>query len=222
MKKIALLTALVVTSILLVKDASAQPGGVVVYGGGSRPVHVQYTQDQPVVAEDEGYTPQYYEGYVVFYDDQARPCYYADDVLYYVPTDYAYYASLVSWYRTYRPYYLSWYRSYGHRYRGYRQPGWQGRPPRYHGGSPYYGPNGRSQSGYGNRPSHGQPSYGNRPSHNGYRGQGQRSYGNRPSHAGYRGQGQRSYGNRPSHGQPSRSSGRSPGSRGSSSSGRRR
>jgi hypothetical protein len=50
MKKIALLTALIVPSILLVKDASAQPGG-------APPVYVQYPQDQPAAAEDEGYTP---------------------------------------------------------------------------------------------------------------------------------------------------------------------
>jgi hypothetical protein len=74
------------------------------------------------VVEYRGYRPQYYEGYVVYYDSYARPYYYARGVPYYVPRAYVGYGGLVRHYHTYRAVYPHWYARYGVRYRTYYRP----------------------------------------------------------------------------------------------------
>lgn len=78
----------------------------------------------PVVATDveeyQGYRPMYYNGYVVYYDNYARPYYYYGGRVAYIPRGYVGYGALVGHYYAYRPYYAGWYGRYGVRYRSYR------------------------------------------------------------------------------------------------------
>ena len=73
---------------------------------------------EPVVAE--GYTPQYYEGAVVYYDDYGRPFYYNGGAQVWIPPSSPYYSGYVNYYRSYGPAYRRWYSGYGYRYRTYR------------------------------------------------------------------------------------------------------
>ncbi|HEY1954993.1 MAG TPA: hypothetical protein VGH28_05260 [Polyangiaceae bacterium] len=88
---------------------------------------------EPVVAE--GYTPQYYEGAVVYYDDYGRPFVYNNGVQIWIPESSPYYAGYVNYYRSYGPAYRRWYSGYGYRYRGYYRGGGRG----YRGGGYYRG-----------------------------------------------------------------------------------
>jgi hypothetical protein len=86
-----------------------------------------------VPAYSEGgvtYQPQYYDGYVVYYDDGGRPYYYNNGAVYWVPQSSPYYGYYVNHYRYYGPAYRGWYGRYGTSYRG-----WRGAPA-YRGG--YY------------------------------------------------------------------------------------
>lgn len=67
------------------------------------------------------YTPLYYQGYVVYYDEVGRPVYYANGARYYIPAGYVDYGRYAAHYRTHRVHYNRWYRSRGHRYRRYRR-----------------------------------------------------------------------------------------------------
>lgn len=67
------------------------------------------------------YQPQYYDGYVVYYDDYGRPYYYVNGAAYWVPPASPYYGVYVRHWRTYGPAYHRWYVHYGYRYRGYRR-----------------------------------------------------------------------------------------------------
>jgi hypothetical protein len=69
-----------------------------------------------------GYEPQYYDGYVVYYDDVGRPYYYEDGAVVVVPAASSYYVGLVQYGRLHRPEYRRWYADYGWRYRGYHYP----------------------------------------------------------------------------------------------------
>ena len=73
----------------------------------------------PVTAE--GYQPQYYDGYVVYYDGAGRPFYYVNGGIYWVPTTSPFYVGLVDHWRVHRPEYDRWYAHSGGRYRGYRR-----------------------------------------------------------------------------------------------------
>jgi hypothetical protein len=75
--------------------------------------------EPPVVAE--GYTPQYYDGYVVYYDAGGRPFYYVNGGVMWVPPTSPYYVGLVNHWHAYGPAYGRWYGRYGGRYRGYRR-----------------------------------------------------------------------------------------------------
>jgi hypothetical protein len=75
----------------------------------------------PGIAVSVGFTPGYYDGYAVYYDDWGYPYYYTGGVAYYVPRTYVHYDLLA---RHYRPAPLPYYR------RGYVA-------YRYHGGGPY-------------------------------------------------------------------------------------
>jgi hypothetical protein len=76
---------------------------------------------EPAVAE--GYEPQYYNGYVVYYDGVGRPFYYYNGAQMWVPESSPYYYGYVNHWRAYGPAYNRWYAGYGYRYRGYYRPG---------------------------------------------------------------------------------------------------
>lgn len=89
-------------------------------GMSSSGCYVSAAPAEPVVATNY-YTPLYYNGYVVYYDDVGRPVYYAGGVRYYIPPTYVGYNRYVVHYRTHRVHYNRWYGSRGHRYRTYRR-----------------------------------------------------------------------------------------------------
>jgi hypothetical protein len=89
-------------------------------GGGGCAVGVHPVPSY-VSVEGDAYWPMYYDGYVVYYDDDGRPIYYVDGQAHYVPSTYVYYGALVAHYQRYRPYYRRWYRTRGYRYRSYRR-----------------------------------------------------------------------------------------------------
>lgn len=74
------------------------------------------------------YSPQYYDGYVVYYDRAGLPYYYSGGRTNYVPRKYRGYGSLVDHHRVHRPHYDRWHRTRGAKFRSYRHPGH--RPPR--------------------------------------------------------------------------------------------
>lgn len=78
--------------------------------------------------EDEGpppaygeYQPQYYDGYVVYYDGVGRPYYYVNGAVYWVPPGSPFYVGLVNHWRVHRDGYARWYGHHGYRYRAYRR-----------------------------------------------------------------------------------------------------
>lgn len=75
------------------------------------------------IAGDYGWEPQYYDGYVVYYDDVGRPYYYSRGARIFISTGSPYYPRYVRYYRTHRPAYLRWYARHGHQYRGHRLQG---------------------------------------------------------------------------------------------------
>ncbi len=80
-----------------------------------------YVEEQvgpPVVVG--GYAPQYYDGYVVYYDDFGRPYYHANGAVVWISPTVPAYGGLVAHWRAYAPAYRSWYVNYGYRYRAYR------------------------------------------------------------------------------------------------------
>lgn len=102
-------------------------GAVAVLGGCLPPPAVTVRASAPSVAY--GYTPQYYEGYVVYYDNYGQPFYYMNGAPAYIPSTHPQYGVYVSHYNTYRPHYHQWYASHGARYHTYRQPGYAPAPP---------------------------------------------------------------------------------------------
>jgi hypothetical protein len=80
-----------------------------------------YADEGPPAAVAEGYAPQYYDGYVVYYDGAGRPYYYANGVVYWVPATSPFYIGLVNHWHAHGPAYGRWYAHYGYRYRGYRR-----------------------------------------------------------------------------------------------------
>ncbi len=82
------------------------------------PPAVAYEEPPPV---EDGYEPQYYDGYVVYYDDVGRPYYYNGDRTVFVSPNVAIYGSLVGHWRVNRAAYGRWYAHRGPAYRGYRR-----------------------------------------------------------------------------------------------------
>jgi hypothetical protein len=80
------------------------------------------TGPESVVVGDYGYEPQYYNGYMVYYDGMGRPFYYAGGAQFFIAANSPYYAGYVAHYRTYGPAYSRWYSAGGYRYRTYRGP----------------------------------------------------------------------------------------------------
>ena len=75
---------------------------------------------EPAVATNY-YTPQYYNGYVVYYDEVGRPVYYLGGARYYIPSTYVHYNHYMNHYRVHRVHYNRWYGHRGHTYRTYRR-----------------------------------------------------------------------------------------------------
>lgn len=75
---------------------------------------------EPAVATNY-YTPLYYNGYVVYYDEVGRPVYYVGGARYYIPPTYVGYNRYISHYRVHRTHYHRWYGHRGHSYRTYRR-----------------------------------------------------------------------------------------------------
>lgn len=93
----------------------------------SQPHSVAVSAPAPQVAVATNYyTPQYYNGYVVYYNDVGRPYYYYNGSPMYIPETYPNYHVYVTHYHRYRPHYNRWYHSRGHRYHTYRAPGYRG------------------------------------------------------------------------------------------------
>jgi len=78
-----------------------------------------YVEEGPPPAYAYGYDPQYYDGYVVYYDDVGRPYYYMDGAVVWVPVASPLYIGLVSHWRLHAAAYHHWYGHYGYGFRGY-------------------------------------------------------------------------------------------------------
>jgi hypothetical protein len=76
-----------------------------------------------VAVGNYGYEPQYFNGYMVYYDGAGRPFYYMGGAQVWIPPTSPYYAGYVGHYRAYGPAYARWYAGAGYRYQGYRGPG---------------------------------------------------------------------------------------------------
>jgi hypothetical protein len=70
---------------------------------------------------DTSYQPQYYDGYVVYYDGVGRPYYYVNGAAVWVPPSSPLYIGFVNHWHRYGPAYGHWYAHYGYRYHGYRR-----------------------------------------------------------------------------------------------------
>jgi hypothetical protein len=79
-----------------------------------------YVEEGPPPAMAYGYAPQYYDGYVVYFDGAGRPFYHVGGAVVWVPATSPYYAGLVGHWRAYGPAYGRWFGHYGYRYRSYR------------------------------------------------------------------------------------------------------
>jgi hypothetical protein len=77
----------------------------------------------PPPQSSDGYDPQFYDGYVVYYDDIGRPYYYVDGTQVWLSVSSPAYGSLLNYWRVHRAGYPRWYSYYGYRYRGYRYSG---------------------------------------------------------------------------------------------------
>jgi hypothetical protein len=103
-------------------------GAAVFLSGCFPPPGVTVRATAPTVVASAGYSPQYYNGYVVYYDDYGRPLYYMNGAPVYIPSSYPQYGVYVNHYNMYRPHYHQWYQSHGVQYRTYRQPGYAPAP----------------------------------------------------------------------------------------------
>jgi hypothetical protein len=73
-----------------------------------------YSDPVPAAPVAEVYSPAYYNGSVVYYDEGGSPYYYSDaHEVVYVPRTYAHYDVLVGGYRSHGPAYHAWYRAHG-------------------------------------------------------------------------------------------------------------
>lgn len=88
--------------------------------------------DAAYPVEAEGWQPQYYDGYMVYYDQGGQPFYYVNGAAVWIPQSSPYYAQFNGYWRA-NPYaYSRWHARYGASYHSYRvSPGFHGS---YHGG----------------------------------------------------------------------------------------
>lgn len=80
-----------------------------------------YAEAVPPPAYADGYQPQYYDGYVVYYDGLGRPYYHVNGAVYWVLPASPFYLGLTTHWRYHRAEYGRWYGHYGYRYHGYRR-----------------------------------------------------------------------------------------------------
>jgi hypothetical protein len=76
---------------------------------------------EPVYAS-AGYQPDYYDGYVVYYDGVGHPYYYVNGGVVWIASTSPYYGRYVNHWRANRRGYQNWNAHYGSRYRSYRRP----------------------------------------------------------------------------------------------------
>jgi hypothetical protein len=77
-------------------------------------------ETSPAVYATSDYEPQYYDGYVVYYDTWGHPYYYRNGVNVYISARSPYYRPLYGHWYAHRPGYRAWYVHHGYRYRGHR------------------------------------------------------------------------------------------------------
>jgi len=70
--------------------------------------------------EAEGWDPQYYDGYLVYYDDVGRPFYYLNGAVVWIPMTSPFYARFHDYWVGHPGAYRAWHARYGARYRTYR------------------------------------------------------------------------------------------------------
>ena len=76
-------------------------------------------EDLPPPEYAEGYQPQFYDGYVIYYDEVGRPYYHVNGAVVWVPQTSPLYFGYVNHWHTYGPAYRRWYGHYGYRYHTY-------------------------------------------------------------------------------------------------------
>ncbi len=82
--------------------------------------------------ESEGWDPQYYDGYLVYYDGGGRPFYYLNGAAIWIPEGSPYYARFHGYWAAHAYAYQNWHARYGARFHSYRVgPGIHGS---FHGG----------------------------------------------------------------------------------------
>jgi hypothetical protein len=82
--------------------------------------------------EAEGWDPQYYDGYLVYYDEGGRPFYYMNGGAVWIPEGSPYYARFHGYWAAHPYAYRNWHARYGARFHSYRVgPGIHGS---FHGG----------------------------------------------------------------------------------------
>jgi len=79
-----------------------------------------YVDEVPPPEYAEGYQPQFYDGYVVYFDEGGRPFYHVNGAVVWVPPTSPLYVGYVNHWHAYGPAYRNWYGHYGYRYHGYR------------------------------------------------------------------------------------------------------
>ncbi|PKN47524.1 MAG: hypothetical protein CVU59_02575 [Deltaproteobacteria bacterium HGW-Deltaproteobacteria-17] len=85
-----------------------------------QPVVVEPVYEEPIAIEDEysGWTPEYYDGYLVYFDDNGTPYYYTNGSTVYVPRTWDGYTRVVTRYRSHGANYRNWHKRYNQpRYR---------------------------------------------------------------------------------------------------------
>jgi hypothetical protein len=98
--------------LTLVLCLAAASGGCLVYD--------ETPRARVAVTASTGYTPMYYDGYVVYYDDFGRPFYYVEGRPHFVPRTRAEYRVYRRHYHDHGTRYREWYRREGYRYRNDR------------------------------------------------------------------------------------------------------
>ena len=80
-----------------------------------------YADATPVTMSTPYYTPQFYQGYVVYFDAYGQPYYFINGTKIFVPRCHLDYGRLVRHYRVFRHPYLRWNRWIGWRFKRYRR-----------------------------------------------------------------------------------------------------
>ncbi len=85
-----------------------------------QPVIVEPVYEEEITVEDEysGWTPEYYDGYLVYFDENGTPYYYSNSTQVYVPRTWDGYSRVTTRYKTQGANYRNWHKRYNQpRYR---------------------------------------------------------------------------------------------------------